>query len=267
MGRNVILYRGTDFEKEELEAASKYFTCTDRRPDIQSGDLVIGRYSLLPFFSDQIKDINYVGAKAINDYNQYLYIADLQNYVYDLKDLTPKTWRNLQDLPEEGSFVLKGETNSKKSNWLKDMFAVDKKAAIEVYNRLVNDSLIGYQQIYIREYVPLVKYMDGVNGMPVTKEFRFFVAYNKILCGEFYWSNYLADLSEKPNPKDVPMEFLQKVMNIIGNKSNFYTIDVAQTQAGEWIVVELNDGTCAGLSCNDPEIFYSNLCDALYEEF
>lgn len=257
--KEIILYRGSDFEKEELEEASKHFTCINRRPDIQKDDLVIGRYSLLPFYADQAKDIEYVGAHLINSYNEHLYIADLQNYVYDLQELTPRTWRELHVLPDNTSFVLKGETNSRKSSWLRDMFAANKKEAIEVYGRLSDDGLIGQQKIYIREYIPLVKYMDGINGMPVTKEFRFFIAFGEILCGAYYWQNYIDDLPEVPNVNEVPVDFLHKVIKRVDNQCNFYTIDVGLTQSGEWIVIELNDGQQAGLSCNEPAVLYERL--------
>lgn len=263
MSRKVILYRGSDFEKEELEAASWFFNCTNRRPTIQANDLVVGRYSLWPFYADQAQDINYVGAKLINDYNQHLYVADLGNYVLDLGRLTPRTWRNLEDLPEKGPFVLKGETNSRKGSWKKHMFASSKQEAIEVYNRLMDDSLISQQKIYIRQYLPLYKYLDGVNGMPVTKEFRFFVAFGKVLCGGFYWQNYIDDIGHTPSHLEVPQEFLTQVIEAVGNQCNFYTIDVGQTQSGEWIVIELNDGQQAGLSCNDPFKLYQNLSSAL----
>lgn len=266
MSRHVILYRGIEFEKEELEAAQWFFTCTNRRPDIQKGDLVIGRYSLLPYYSDQAKDINYVGAKLINDYNQHLYIADLGNYIVDLERLTPRTWHNIEDIPADGPFVLKGETNSRKNNWLKDMYAENKLEAIAIHNRLSNDSLIGHQKIYIRQYVPLVKYLDGVNGMPVTKEFRFFVAFGQVLCGEYYWQNYLDDLPTKPDPEEVPRSLLNSVMERVGSQSNFYTIDVGQTVTGEWVVIELNDGQQAGLSCNDPFELYKNLSQVLKDK-
>lgn len=261
--QEIILYRGLDFEKEELTEASKHFICTNRRPFIQNGDLVIGRFSLLPFYSDQAKDIEYVGAKLINSYNEHLYIADLQNYVYDLKELTPRTWNDLQHIPDNMSFVLKGETNSRKSSWLRDMYAANKKEAIEVYGRLSDDGLIGQQKIYIREYIPLVKYMDGINGMPVTKEFRFFIAFGKILCGAYYWQNYVDDLVEVPNANEVPTELLHKVIERVDNQCNFYTIDVGQTQSGEWIVIELNDAQQAGLSCNAPEVLYEHLRNAI----
>lgn len=262
----IILYSGVEFERDELEFAQKYFKCTNRRPDIKSGMMVIGRYSLWPFYADQEKDIEYVGAKLINNYNQHRYIADLQNYVMDLGNLTPKTWNNISDIPDDGTqFVLKGETNSRKSNWLKSMFAADKKSAIEVYNRLTDDSLIGLQNIYIRQYVPMVKYLDGVNGMPVTKEFRFFVAYGKIISGGYYWQNYIDDLPEVPDHNEVPISFLQQVIDKVRDQSNFYTIDVGQAIDGTWFVVELNEGQQAGLSCNDPNTLYYNLGKVISE--
>ena len=261
--RPVIYYRGIEFEREELEAAQKHFFCTNRPPEIKSGDLVIGRYALWPFYSDQEKDIEYVGAKLINNYNQYLYIADLGNYVADLGELTPRTWSHIEDIPETGHFVVKGETNSRKSNWLKDMYAPNKAVAIDICNRLSNDSLIGQQKIYVREYVPLVKLLDGVNGMPVTLEYRFFVAHGSIIAGGYYWHNYVEDIGYEPDPQEVPRDFLQKVIDKVGTQSNFYVIDVAKTLSGEWIVVELNEGQQAGLSAVKPDELYENLAKTL----
>ena len=266
MQRNIILYRGTDFEKEELDSARQFFECTDRRPEIQDGDFVIGRYSLWPYYVEQAKDIEYVGAKLINTYQQHRYIADLQNYVMDLGELTPRTWRNVVDLPDEGQFVLKGETYSRKGSWKQDMFAPDKKTAIEIYGRLMNDSLIGTGSIYIRQYEPMVTYLEGVNGMPITKEFRFFVAYGQILSGGYYWQNYIDALPEVPNPDEVPRDFLNQVIGRVGNQSNFYTIDVGQSISGKWFVVELNEGQQAGLSCNDPFTMYKALDKVIREQ-
>jgi len=64
-----------------------------------------------------------------------------------------------------------------------------------------------------------------------------------------------------PDPSDVPTAFLQEAIRRIGNKVNFYTLDVAQTASGEWIVIELNDGSMAGLSCIEPDVFYQSLAD------
>lgn len=263
---NVIYYRKSLFDKEELAAASKYFTCVDLLTDIEPGDFVIPRYSLYPFPKDQEREIINIGASMINSYNQHLYIADLQNYVMDLGELTPKTWDDVSRIPEEGPFILKGETNSRKANWSTKMFAANKKEAIQVQSRLLEDGLIGQQKIYVREYVPLVQYFVGFGGIPITKEFRFFVAYGQVISGGYYWANYADDLDVIPSPDEVPKDFLDEVIKRVGDKSNFYVIDVAQTQDGRWIVVELNDGVQSGLSMNDPDILYSNLAKILKEK-
>lgn len=263
----IIYYRKSLMDKNELASARGHFECVNLLTDIPENRLVIPKYSALPYHLDLQREIKNIGSTLINSYSQHVYIADLQNWVADLKDYTPQTWKELYNLPDNTAFVLKGETNSKKFNWSTMMYAANKQEAIQVANRLSNDGLVGEQQIYIREYVPLVKLMDGFNGMPVTMEFRFFIAYGKVLCGDYYWANYVDDLPEKPDVNMVPFDFLQKIINIVDDKCNFYVIDVGLTQSGEWIVIELNDGTCSGLSCNEPEKLYNNLWSVLNAKF
>lgn len=260
-----IYYRKSLFDKDELNAARKYFDCVDLLTDINDGEFIIPRYSMYPFYLDQEREILNVGSSLINTYNQHQYVADLKNYVHDLKELTPKTWNSIPEIDEDGPYILKGETNSKKNKWNTSMFAKNKDQAIEVFGNLCQDGLIGDQHIYIRKYVPLVSYLEGFGGCPVSKEFRFFVAYGKVISGGYYWANYEADLDVKPDINEVPKEFLQEVINRIDNQCNFYVIDVAQTEAGNWIVIELNDGSQSGLSANNPEVLYKNLYEALEE--
>ncbi len=260
----IIYYRKSLFDQKELESANQYFDCVSLISNIKENSFVIPRYSLYPFVSDQFAELKEKNCILINSENQHYYIADLKNWVYDLSGLTPCTWADLHSLPNDGTqFVLKGQTNSKKQNWKECMFAKNKAEAIQVHSRLCDDGLIGTQSIYIREYIPLVKYFDGIGGVPITKEFRFFIAYGQILCGAYYWQNYIDEFDFPPNVNEVPEEFLQNVINLIGNKSNFYVIDVAQTLAGRWIVIELNDGYQSGLSYNDPKLLYKNLSEKI----
>jgi hypothetical protein len=263
----VVLYRNGEDWKQEEESVRKFFPCIDSRMNVKSGDLIIPRFSALPFFRELEKDVEFIGGKLINSYDQHRYIADLGNWYQDLYEVTPRTWDNIPDLPDNCSFILKGETNSKKFYWRSSMFANNKREAVEVQGKLQQDSMLQYQKIYIREYIPLEKLCDGLQGLPISREYRFFVYKKTILSGGFYWSSHIEEILErgiKIDPAEVPITFLYSVIDKIQstelvNPPVYYVIDVAKTYDGKWIVIELNDGTMSGLSENNPDVLYSAL--------
>lgn len=265
---------------DELAAAvAAGFHCVPSRMMIERGDLVVGRYSVLPYYKEAAADIEHVGAQLINSVRQHHYIADMRNWVEDLGDLTPKTWYRLDEFTwdettGEGPFVLKGQTNSRKDRWKTHMFAATKRDTTDVYDRLLNDGLLGqagegHQDIYIRQYVPLVTYARGIADLPITKEFRFFVARGQVLCGAFYWSHWGDTCLDQdptwkePDVNEVPLEFVEEAVRRIGDKATFYAIDFAQDTLGRWWVIDLNDGQMSGLSGNLPDRLYSRLASVL----
>lgn len=245
----------------EVEAASRYFKVIHNRTEVQHGDLVIGRYSVLPFYRELEQDVQRMGGQMINTYRQHQFIADMREWCSVLGPLTPKLYERLEDLPETGPFVVKGETNSRKHQWNTHMFARTRREACEVAARLADDSLIGQQQIYARDYVPLKTYFEGLNGLPVTDEYRYFVCGGRILCGSFYWSSHSADFpnGEVPLPGADIHCFVQRAVDRIGDHANFYAIDVARTAAGGMTVIEINDGQMSGTSMNTPKDLYMRL--------
>jgi hypothetical protein len=260
----MILYRKADMDADELRAASRYFECVPYRTDIKPDSLVIGRYSVLPFYRELEHDIKALGGRLINSGSQHEYIADLRNWVADLGDLTPKTWYRLEDVPKDaGPFVLKGLTNSRKDRWKTHMFAEDWGEMGEVFSRLMDDPLISQQGVAVRQYVPLVEYTrNEITGIPITKEFRFFVLWGHVLCGAYYWSTHIEELGGTPSAEEVPFDFLSTAISRL-DSGGFYALDVAQAQSGEWIVIEVNDGQMSGLSENSPEQLYRSMSDLL----
>lgn len=263
--RPVVLFRPVDMDDQERSASALHFPTFRERTALQKDDFVVGRYSVLPYFEAIQADVDYVGAKLINNIKQHRYVADLRNWVEDIRELTPKTWYRLEDIDEDGPYVLKGKTNSRKFDWRTHMFAKDREAAGEVAWKLQTDGLIGggLQDVYIRKFVPLKTFMTGLNDLPIANEFRIFVAFGQVLCGAYYWSNYVDDLPQAPSIDEVPKDFVAEVLRRVGNKINFYAVDVAQKEDGSWLVVELNDGQMSGLSENDPMILYSRLRDVI----
>lgn len=271
MGRTVVLYRGSLFEPEELEAAKKSLFCTNSRLDIGKDDLVIGRYSVLPFYKEQEEDIIRLGGRLINTYYQHQWIADLGCWAGRegaLEGLTPPalTLNEYAASSLKGPFVLKGATNSKKHHWKTHMFASTREDVGVVAGRLMSDGLIGGQQeIYVRPFELLHTFSIGLNGLPITKEFRFFGYKGQVVSGGFYWASHREELLDGGVPESeldqvqVPEDFLAAVVERVKPHADFFAVDVAQKSNGDWIVVEVNDGQMAGLSCNDPEILYRHI--------
>jgi hypothetical protein len=260
----VILMRPSLAEEQEESIAKRYFDVYRQRSDVPSGSLVIGRYSVLPYYDELQADMQHNGSQMINTYRQHQWIADLSQWYQDFESITPKTWFRLEHLPDDGGpFVLKGATNSKKFQWNTHMFAANKQEAGKVYSRLTQDGLVGDQDIYIRKYVPLRKLEEGLNGLPICEEYRLFFLDRQLVAGGFYWLSHIDDFTPSQvaslTPDNVPESFLEAIRGCLGTRARFVVVDVARTETGEWIVVELNDGQMSGLSCVDPDYLYSRI--------
>jgi len=246
----------------EEKICGQHFVIVNSRMKITGGDLVIGRYSVLPMYRQLEADIKHVGGTLVNSYRQHQYVADLQNWYADIEDLTFPTWFNIPYLPDNcGPVVVKGATNSKKDRWNTHMFANNKQEAIQVSNRLL-DTWIGEEQtLYARKYVPLVQFATSFNEQPITLEYRFFCLYGKIMASGYYWAAWTEELKGKL-PVSIPTEatqLVEKTLERIKENVNFVVVDVALAQNGVWYVVELNDGQMSGLSDCDPNVLYSNM--------
>jgi len=272
----IILYRKADTSEEEVDAINEFFPATFMRTAIPpriGGEpewLVIGRYSVLPYYQELERDLRIKEALLVNTYEQHQFVADLGQWVEALGELTPRTWHpgTFDTLPDDKAFILKGQTNSKKFLWSTHMFAENKSVVREVFSRLLDDTLIGTQKIYVREYVPLVSYGWDINGLPVTKEFRFFVFDGEVLCGGYYWANHIdcvkeVNNGELPSIEEVPKEFLSEVTKRLGNHIMFYVVDVAQSVMGDWLVIDVNDAQMSGLSDISPRALYLSLYNVL----
>jgi hypothetical protein len=263
-----ILFRASLAEEDELNVASKHFDVIQLRSQIKPGDLVIPRYSFLPYGDELEKDCEHLGAKLINTYAQHRYVADLGAYYSDLEDFTPKTYFTPQEAICDhtfcGEYVLKGATNSRKNLWKTHMFAPTRQDIMDVYLNLANDSLIGQQSIYVRQFEQFKTYDYALNSQPITKEFRVFVLNGKVIGKGFYWTNYPEVIEQyHPDPNDIPEAWLAEVIDRVKDRIPFFVVDVAEGIDSRWRVVECNCGTMSGLSGVDAETLYSNLAREL----
>lgn len=254
----ILLFRESLDQEHELYTAQKYWVVTTSRMCIKPNSLVIGRYSVLPYYLELEKDLQNIGSKLINSYQQHKWIADIENWYNELSEFTFPTYFSNWDLLPEGSYVLKGRTNSRKTKWQTHMFAATKKDVPIIFEKLLTDTLIGDQGIVVRKYIPLKKFGTAINGLPISNEYRLFYLGENIIAGGFYWSIY--DGNDKPQQvPDQAIIFANKIAKIASQFTIFYVLDIAETASGEWILVEINDGQMSGLSDINHDEFYKNL--------
>lgn len=264
MNHVIYMRHGDWYEQEERLAALKRFTTVSTRTAIPRGSLVIPRYSALPFYQELEEDCKNLNSKLINTYQEHMYVADIMNWYQDLKEITPltlETWN--MDMP--GSWVVKGKTNSRKNQWQQRMFVPTAKDIPRIVGSLYADDLIASQGVVVRQYVPLKKLGEGINGMPISHEWRFFILDKQILAAGYYWASE-PDTDPSSQYDSYPWEagqLVQEVIRRVGDKIRFYVVDVAETVYDEWIVIELNDGQQSGLSMINPDSFYNNLKERL----
>lgn len=272
----VILMRDVLSEENEIEAASQFFEVFHSRMDIPAGAPVIGRYSVLPYYDELEFDLTTKNAWLLNTHHQHKWIADARSWSSPgttLEGLTPRTWEesDFYHLPE-GAYVVKGLTNSRKHQWATRMYAPDKASVLKVANSLRDDTLLSEQGLIARQYVPLKKLGEGLNGLPVTNEWRtFWLATGRTgsrsvqeIAHGFYWSSHSEVLEAATYPIEA-QRVAQAAAKLVAEEASFFVLDLAETEDGRWIVIEVNDGQMSGLSMIDPTEFYRNLSDALSE--
>lgn len=258
---NVILFRGGDWADEgELPSAQSVMPVFRYRSQVPAGSVVIPRYAALPFYQELERDIEILGSRLINTYAQHRFVADFWQWYAVLQDLTPKSWDNWYSLPQDMSFVLKGATNSRKNYWRTRMFAESAKDIPRVACSLLDDQEILSQGIVVRQYVPLVRYGEGINGLAFTNEWRFFCLDGKVILGGYYWANEPEMYPGDPyQPPEQALALAREVALRVQPYIPFAVVDVAETQQGGWIVIEMNDGQQSGLPVCDPKVLYEAL--------
>jgi hypothetical protein len=140
--------------------------------------------------------------------------------------------------------ILKDYVKSRKHDWAEACFipsAGNREAVEQVVRRFIE--LQGEQLqggLVFREFVDLQPTgTHPQSGMPLTKEFRLFFLDKELLMCLPYWKE-ASYATEQP-----PLEQFKPIASQIA--SRFFTMDVAQTVEGNWIIVELGDGQVAGL--------------------
>ena len=111
----------------------------------------------------------------------------------------------------------------------------------------VIDKFIGLQNtdlnegLVFREFIELNDLtIHSKSGMPLKQEYRLFFLNRQLLGCYDYWEEGEYSADEHP-----PLEKYAEIAKNI--ESNFFSMDIAKTKNGEWIIIELGDGQVSGL--------------------
>ncbi len=261
-----IVYVHEETDMGEAAIAAKHLITVNSRMDIPPNSVVVARYGLLPHYKEWERDLSRNGSRLLNSYAQHKFIADLVDWGGEygvLKGLTPMAYTRRWDLLPEGSYVVKGRTNSFKQDWNSKMYA-ETKADVPRLAALINsDSILRDQGVVARPFVPLRKLDTGLNGLPISNEWRTFWIMGPngphLLAKGYYWQASHPESEALATWSREALELSWKAARLVGEHVNFFVIDVAETQTGEWIVIEVNDGQMSGLCGCDADNFYSTL--------
>lgn len=197
------------------------------------------------------------GVRLINSPSGYRHCHYLPECYHVIADQTPRSvWlpsdagfsidRIMQALGPFGSgpVIVKDYAKSQKHYWRDACYipsAADAAGVERVVRRfleLQGDSL--NEGLVFREYIEFDPVGEhGRSGMPLTREFRFFLRDGEVICRAPYWGE-----SRYDGPVPVVADFADAVARV---ESRFFTMDVAQRRDGDWMIVELGDGQVAGL--------------------
>lgn len=159
--------------------------------------------------------------------------------------------------------IVKDFVKSEKHNW-EDACYIPKASDYAAVRRIVL-KFIELRGAYLneglvfREFLALEELaIHSISGMPLTLEFRFIFLNNKPIAALEYWDegDYGTALPDVEHFTEIARQV----------NSQFFTMDVAKTVSGKWIIIELGDGQVAGLPNNvDMGRYYQELKTTLQE--
>jgi ATP-grasp domain, R2K clade family 3 len=197
------------------------------------------------------------GRRLVNSPEQYEHCHHLPASYEVIREHTPRTvWLPMTDdfsmddvmslLATFGDrpLVLKDFVKSQKHAWKEACFipAADDRAQVErVVRRFVamqGRDLVG--GLVFREYVELEQVgVHPKSGLPLSREFRLFYVDGRLVQGFRYWDE--GDYGSAP----LELPSFESVASSV--RSRFFSMDVARSAAGQWLIIELGDGQVAGL--------------------
>ncbi|MBX2843377.1 MAG: ATP-grasp domain-containing protein [Flammeovirgaceae bacterium] len=266
-GFNFSLISFEELTKGNISTALKYI-----KPPVTKELGIYRGWMLTPkHYENLYTDLLRRNIQLINSPTEYQHCHYLPESYSKIESKTPiSNWTIKLDLDSileltrefgDSPIIVKDFVKSEKHNWEEACFipnasnAEKVKSVVNKFLELRGDFL--NEGLVFRKFEKLEFLTNhSKSGMPLTKEFRIFFANKNVVQIYDYW-----DEGEYGETKPELDGFLQIAKTI---ESNFFTMDIAKREDGNWIIMELGDGQVAGLPDKaNKDDFYKSLKENL----
>jgi len=210
------------------------------------------------------------GYALVSTAAQYAEVTYFPNYYPKIREVSPSAvwtetpdsylaWSRSRRLGD-GPFVIKDHIKSAKHLWHEACF-VPKGSGRENFERIAENlkteqGKTFFRGFVVKQYVPLRSRGESPREYPMCEEYRL-----------FFWKWRLLIASHYHRQPENPVDWFQFVNLAQRFGAPFFTMDVAQAEAGNWIVVDMGAGECSSLPPSlEPTRFYSKLAEMMENE-
>lgn len=241
-----------------------FFACRRLCPPSEER-LVVARLGAIPNYDLVYAQLQEEGINLIHSFEEHLRASELPYWYPLIFDLTPVSiWRSDPLSWQEASsrfgvpFFMKGTRQT--SGHQKALSIIDN---AEQYGKAVvaysHDSILRYQGLVYRKYVPLRLVDDGLSHrIPSSFEFRTFWWKGALAgCGQYWWDGRRYTMTEPESIAGISIaaEATKRL------RVPFLVVDIAQTVEHEWIIIECNDGQESGYCGVAPIALWQRILD------
>jgi hypothetical protein len=207
------------------------------------------------------------GYRLVSTPEHYAAVTYFPNYYPKVREASPAAvWTDIADAflawsqsrrLGDGPFVLKDHIKSAKHLWHEACF-VPKGAGREQFESIAEalrkeqgDSF--HRGFVVKQYVPLKSRGTSPREYPMCEEYRLFFWRGKLLVASHY-HNQPASRTNWSEVEALAARF----------ESPFFSMDVAETESGTWLIVDMGAGECSSLPPSLPATqFYRRLQERL----
>jgi hypothetical protein len=207
------------------------------------------------------------GYSLVSSAGEYAEVSYFPNYYPKIRDCSPSAvwtdtpdsflaWTQSRKLGD-GPFVIKDHIKSAKHLW-HDACFVPKGSGRENFERIAENlrreqGHTFFRGFVVKQYVPLRSRGESPREYPMCEEYRL-----------FFWRRQLLVASHYHRQPENPVDWSPFVNLAQRFSAPFFSMDVAQAETGNWLVVDMGAGECSSLPPSlEPTRFYSRLAEMI----